>query len=274
MRDAKSEIDTGERFAFGANWTRFLDTLDDQRIRRAEQSLQQMLGLERFDGLNFLDAGSGSGLFSLTACRLGARVRSFDFDAQSVACTAELKRRYFPGHPHWQVEQGSLLDTAYLSGLGRFDIVYSWGVLQHTGEMWHALENVAARVAAGGRRFVAIYNDQGYRSRAWAWIKRTYNRHRWMRPLRLAYGVLRTWGPTTARDFCRLRPLATWTAYAVERGMSPWWDVVDWIGGWPFEVASPEAVFRFCRDRDFRLQELVTRQAYGCNEFVFVRTPG
>jgi len=28
---------------------------------------------------------------------LGARVHSFDYDPQSVACTAELKRRYFEG---------------------------------------------------------------------------------------------------------------------------------------------------------------------------------
>jgi hypothetical protein len=55
--------------------------------------------------------------------------------------------------------------------------------------------------------------------------------------------------------------------------MSPWRDVVDWIGGWPFEVASPDAIFRFYRDRGFVLGNLTTRQGYGCNEFVFMKAP-
>lgn len=123
----------------------------------------------------------------------------------------------------------------------------------------------------GGRLFIAIYNDQGYKSRRWAGIKRLYNQRKWLRPVLLAYGLVRAWGMTTLLDFYHLRPFASWRAYSKERGMSPWRDVVDWIGGWPFEVASPEAVFRFYRDRGFLLQELVTRQGYGCNEFVFVK---
>src|SRR5690606_102989 len=126
-------------------------------------------------GLRFLDIGSGSGLSSLAARRLGARVHSFDYDPESVACTAELRRRFFPGSPDWTVERGSALDAGYLRGLGSFDIVYSWGVLHHTGRMWEGLANAALPVAEGGRLFVAIYNDTGTQSRRWRWIKRTYN---------------------------------------------------------------------------------------------------
>src|SRR2546425_1647523 len=104
----QKEIEKGERFDFGFNWTRFLRVLDAERIARAEKSLQDMLGVERLDGLRFLDAGSGSGLFSLAARRLNATVHSFDYDPRSVACTAELKRRYFPNDPLWTVEQGSV----------------------------------------------------------------------------------------------------------------------------------------------------------------------
>ena len=56
------------------------------------------------------------------------------------------------------------------------------------------------------------------------------------------------------------------------RGMSRWHDVVDWIGGYPFEVASPEAVVDFCRARGFSLLRLKTcGRKMGCNEFVFER---
>src|SRR4051794_15023881 len=122
------DIQRGERFQFGDNWSSFLSLLNEERIRCAEESLKDMLGIVSFDGKSFLDAGSGSGLFSLAARRLGAAVRSFDYDPQSVACTAELKRRYFPDDERWTIEPGSVLDRDFLAGLGTFDIVYSWGV--------------------------------------------------------------------------------------------------------------------------------------------------
>src|SRR4029079_9914222 len=75
------------RFPFGRNWASFLGVLSEARIQEAERSLREMLGARRISGATLLDAGSGSGLFSLAAMRLGARrVHSFDFDAESVAC--------------------------------------------------------------------------------------------------------------------------------------------------------------------------------------------
>src|ERR1044072_5239228 len=101
-----------------------------------------MLEVDNLLGKKFLDVGSGSGLFSLAARRLGAQVHSFDYDPQSVACTGELRRRYFPDDLHWVVQQGSVLDQGYLASLGSFDVVYAWGVLHHTGAMWRALDNI------------------------------------------------------------------------------------------------------------------------------------
>ncbi len=127
-------LNSEPRFAFGENWLRFLQSVDDSRIAASMQGLRQMLGRERLDGQTFLDIGCGSGLSSLAAIRLGASVVSFDFDRDSVECTRELKRRYAPEATQWTVQQGSALDAPFMASLGRFDIVYSWGVLHHTGD--------------------------------------------------------------------------------------------------------------------------------------------
>ncbi|MGH9766222.1 MAG: 50S ribosomal protein L11 methyltransferase, partial [Blastocatellia bacterium] len=102
-----NEVARGERFEFGKNWSRFLEGVQGEHVFAAELSLKRMLEIESLAGLSFLDIGSGSGLFSLSARRLGARVHSFDYDPQSVACTAELRRRYFSGDDRWVVEEGS-----------------------------------------------------------------------------------------------------------------------------------------------------------------------
>ena len=270
MKVHADELARGERFEFGANWARFLEVLDDSRVVEAELSLQDMLSQEHLDGLTFLDAGSGSGLFSLAAHRVGATVHSFDFDPMSVACTAELRRRFAPGATSWTVEEGSVLDRHYLSNLKAFDVVYSWGVLHHTGSMWHALENVLKHVAPGGRLFIAIYNDQGATSRRWRFLKRLYNKFTAIRPLLLMVTLLITRTGTVVRDTVRGNPSATWNEHKRSRGMSAWHDLKDWIGGYPFEVAKPEEIFDFCKRRGFRLERLITcGGGLGCNQYVF-----
>jgi 2-polyprenyl-6-hydroxyphenyl methylase/3-demethylubiquinone-9 3-methyltransferase len=231
-----------------------------------------MLERDSLEGLSFLDAGSGSGLFSLAARRLGAKVTSFDFDPQSVECTGELRRRYFADDPGWVVLQGSVLDSGFMSDLGQFDVVYSWGVLHHTGAMWEAIDNAQRVVAGGGRFFIALYNDQGMKSVGWKHLKRLYCSGLPGRVLVtgacVPYLVLRR----ALSDVVRGRsPLAHYREYRSNRGMSVIRDWVDWLGGYPFEVATPTATFDFLRARGFRLDRLLTTAGSCCNEFVFTR---
>jgi len=266
-----TEVASGERFEFGRNWARFLEGLTEERIQKAEESLQDMLGLKSLAGRTFVDIGSGSGLFSLAGRRLGARVHSLDYDPHSVACTEELRRRFFPDSADWIVEQGSVLDADQMRRLGRFDIVYSWGVLHHTGHMWDALENVAPLVRDGGLLFIAIYNDQGKTSRRWLAVKRRYNRlSPGLRFMVLWPAFVKLWWRRLLKDALLGRPGHSWREYKRLRGMSAWADVVDWVGGYPFEVAKPEEIFDFYYQRGFDLVRMKTEGGdLGCNEFVF-----
>jgi len=252
----KADASDNLRFGFGKNWENFLKGLNDDRIKEAEISLQNALQKTSLEGLSFLDIGSGSGLFSLAARRLGATVHSFDYDPESVLCTKYLKERFQSKDPHWQVERGSVLDKNYLNNLGQFDIVYSWGVLHHTGNMYQAFENVSDLLKPNGTLFISIYNDQGAQSKRWTWIKRSYNKSGFLgRFLWILYGAVRLWTLSFIKMFIKTgNPLRPWVEYGKQnRGMSAYYDLVDWIGGYPFEVAKPEEVFEFFKAKGFEL---------------------
>jgi len=257
-------------FGFGENWARFLTSLTDQQIEQATHGVRALLGRDLRDK-SFLDIGSGSGLSSLAARRLGAaRVYSFDYDPQSVACTQELRRRFFPGDAAWTVSQGSVLDQAFLATLGQFDIVYSWGVLHHTGRMWVAIENAARLVRPGGLFVIGIYNFRGGRrgTATWTRLKRWYCKApRWQQVAwENAYLV---WDLVSMAAVGR-NPLRMIREYHSGRGMSWRHDAIDWLGGYPYEAATPGEILEFVR-RKFNF--VLTRQnislQLGVSEFVF-----
>jgi 2-polyprenyl-3-methyl-5-hydroxy-6-metoxy-1,4-benzoquinol methylase len=269
------EIPDSCRFAFGRNWRRFLDHLDEPRICEGERSLRAMLGRESLEGTRLLDVGCGSGIFSLAAMRLGVQhVHSFDYDADSVACAEYLRDKFFPGTTRWSIERGSALDEAYISSLGTWDIVYSWGVLHHTGNMWSAIAILSDRVASGGTLFVSIYNDQGWISQFWKAEKRLYNTGPAARVAAQAvfFSAFVVRGLIKDLLLLRTNPFRRYTEYRRQRGMSVVHDWRDWLGGYPFEVAKPEEVIDFLKVRGFQLERLKTcGGGIGCNEYVLSR---
>ncbi len=267
----EDDVYDGERFEFGKNWQSFVAVLNDERIAEAARAICDFLGVEDLVGRTFLDVGSGSGLSSLAARQLGARVRSFDYDTGSVDCTRELKRRYYPGDAGWDVEQGSILDRRYLDGLGRFDVCHAWGVLHHTDSLWQALFNAHLTVRDGGLLFIAVYNDQGIASAAWEVVKRTYCSGRLARALVTSVFYPAFFASGLAIDTAHLRnPARRYREHVRQRGMSLVHDWKDWLGGYPYERARPQRVTAFFENLGYELRNFKPAGiGFGNNQFLF-----
>jgi 2-polyprenyl-6-hydroxyphenyl methylase/3-demethylubiquinone-9 3-methyltransferase len=265
------------RYGFGANWKDFVATsLNEARITSAIESMRGLLGLETLRGETLLDIGCGSGLFSLAACRLeAARVISFDFDPDSVSTSRALREREGIPEARWSIERGSVLDSAFMAAIPECPIVYSWGVLHHTGRMWDAIDAAIAKVAPGGRLAISIYNrvDRKPDSSAMWWkIKRLYNRSPGpVRQLMESAYIANHMATRliTLRNPFRAQADATG---AGRRGMDFRHDVRDWLGGFPYEYATAGEVFDYVhRKHGAQLERLRTGDGNICNEFLFLR---
>ena len=283
MSNARKKTDElRATFSFGKNWSDFVkNALTPEAIETAKAQTAGFLGLNSLEGLSFLDIGCGSGVFSHSAHVLGAKkITSFDVDPMSVRCCHLMKER--AGNPQsWQVFEGSILDPQFIGQMERHDIVYSWGVLHHTGDMWTAIRSAAGLVKPGGRFFIAIYNKvefnslTSYRgSHGWLRLKRAYNRagragKRAMEAMFASRDILKYL--VTLRN-----PLKEIRSYGeTHRGMSWWYDIVDWLGGYPYEFASPAEIFNFChKELGMQLEMMSTCTSIGCNEFLFIAPGG
>jgi SAM-dependent methyltransferase len=247
-------------FAFGKNWEAFVNEhFTDERVFISKEHLLRFIGLDSLTGKYFLDVGCGSGLSSLAALRAGAaRIISFDVDEDSVATTKRLWE--WAGCPsHWMVLHGSALDPAFLATLPPADILYSWGVLHHTGALWQAIENVLPLVKRDGVFYVALYTTTP-ESPFWIGIKREYNAS--SEPKKRAMEAWYIWRSTI---WPMLRagqnPIKHMVGYKRSRGMEFLTDVRDWLGGWPYEDATVEEVQAFFHKRGFRQINIKTGEA-------------
>lgn len=245
-------------FSFGENWQAFLGTASEETFQTARQDIEEWLGTGSVQGKRVLDIGSGSGIHSLAFLSLGAsELMSFDRDPKSVAATTSLWEK--SGKPtRWTVREGSVLDRAFLEGLGweSFDIVYAWGVLHHTGAMWDAVENALQMVRQGGLAWLALYTWSSTYPSDLA-MKQRYNaasplRKKAMVGIRIA-----------KRMWLRLRagknPFG-WNEKR-ERGMDVYHDILDWVGGLPYEVAKAEDVLFLAGRRAFQLKRIRAEEA-------------
>jgi SAM-dependent methyltransferase len=251
-----------DRFKFGENWASFSRHLDDAKVAEAEQSLKNLFGVDTFIGKSFLDIGCGSGLFSIAAARLGAqKVLGIDIDMVSVQTSRENAEHWLSGQGDVSFVHGSALDASQMDQLGTFDIVYSWGVLHHTGNMERSIENTIKRVNAGGWLMVAIYNRHSS-SAGWKAVKWLYNRSN-----RFGQKLL-IW------IFTPVIFVAKWVATGenplkVRRGMDFMHNVIDWVGGYPYEYASISEMATILRNFGFEvLKTIPATVPTGCNEFV------
>lgn len=259
-------------FSFGKNWQEFLQHVDTSRIEEAERSLVDFLGgREALTGKTFIDIGCGSGLFSLAAIRLGAkRVVSIDVDDFSLACAEHLSATI--GQPkNWEIRKASALDPTLSKELGTFDIVYSWGVLHHCGDMYQAFRNIIPLVGSSGHLYIALYNENRRllegTSSFWVSFKRWYNQQplvikRLADALYTAYYVI-------GLAFNWVNPITYISRYRSLRGMSFMTDIRDWLGGHPYEYATVSQIREYFEIKGFRLTKSNPARSIGCNEFLF-----
>ena len=261
------------RFGFGANWADYLAKhFSEERLAIAQQHLLGFLRLPDLHGRSFLDIGCGSGLHSLAAWRAGARpIFSFDYDPQSVA-TTRLLRQHAGSPPEWHVAQGSVLDDEYMARVPTADVVYSWGVLHHTGDMWKAVQNAGSRLHARSLFYIALYASDAFTDPPpgyWLKIKREYNRatvfkKRWM-------DWKYAWNHSIRRELLAKRnPLTFIRAHKKSRGMSYWHDIRDWLGGYPMEFAGNKETDLFCREK-LGLTLVHIKAGEANTEFLFCR---
>lgn len=273
MQDNRDLTSHETHFAFGQNWASYVAEVNESQIVQARLGLTRLLG-DDIAGKRFIDIGCGSGVHALAALQLGvSQVVAIDIDPDSVKTTTELLQQH-AGTSKWSAHCNSVFDVNSGS-FGHFDIVYSWGALHHTGDMYRAIRSAAQLVAPGGQFAFALYRRSLFCG-LWKLEKQWYaaaDRAAQRTAERLYIQAFRLGLRVTGRS------LTDYIAkYKRMRGMDFHHDVRDWLGGWPYESISATAVHHlmtslgFVQKRFFGKPGLgIGLLGIGCNEYVCTR---
>jgi SAM-dependent methyltransferase len=253
------------QFSFGKNWQSFSNSsLSQERILRARKAFHDLFDGIELRGKRFIDIGFGQGLSLLFAIESGAEAFGIDNDMENSSAL-ETTRTIMNCAQIPVVQIVSILDSAFVRRHEhQFDIVHSWGVLHHTGDMTKAIENACALVSDNGYFICSIYNKH--------WTSPIWKRIKWM------YNVLPS--PFQRVIIGVLYPIiycAKWLATGksptiMERGMDFFHNVVDWVGGYPYEYATMKEIMDLvCRQGLHCIRGFSAKVPTGCNEFVFRR---
>lgn len=271
---AENLLEVESHFSFGENWAQYAEKIDERRIEEAEKSLIRLVGRESIQGRTFLDIGCGSGLFSLAALRLGCqRLLAVDLDPNSVQTTRKTLERYAPAGANWDCRRISVFDLDPAK-LGTFDIVYSWGVLHHTGAMYKAIEKASAMVKPEGMLTLALYGKTPFCG-LWRIEKRIYSRSpKWVqRAIEKVYSAVVAARLALKGESLKKRR----ETYFQQRGMDMYHDTRDWLGGYPYESISPQEAMTFMHKLGFEpIRSFVCPSigllGAGCDEYSFTKS--
>ena len=260
------------RYGFGKNWKDYIQKhFSEERVEISRKHLLSFLKLDDLKGKYFLDIGCGSGLHSLAALRAGAeRIYSFDYDPYSVATTKKLKE--LAGNPSsWDVYQGSILDKEYLATIAPADVVYSWGVLHHTGSMWQAMDNAVGLGKKDSLYYIALYDHDiqvNPTAEFWLDVKQRYNKSSELGKRRLELWYI--WTFLLHSSASNLFALLTRSKeYKNARGMALYNDIKDCLGGWPMEFAKRADVKAWAERHGLEMLTMKTGEAN--TEYLFKR---
>jgi len=259
-------------FSFGKNWQSFAQTMSYERLDYAKQGITRLIPQKELVGKFVCDVGSGSGLHAMAFLSLGVeRVDCFDKDQVSVETSRKLLAN--STYKSWKVFQADVLQD--LPSLQyKYDIVYSWGVLHHTGNLVRAVENASKFCANQGLFVVALYR-RTLLCQFWKIEKSIYSKL--PRVMRTMFDLSYAFALLLALTIRGRNPYRYVISYREKRGMRFLVDVRDWLGGYPYESIRMKALLEIVIPLGFQLEKsFVSKQRVGifgsgCNEYVFRR---